>query len=87
MSDRFKSFGYGGTIESDIPSYWVKAPVFVYLHGAGFVSQLYLAGGFNAVNQAYTKRLPISSEQIMHPIKYLKNDVLLTYEYQIYQQH
>ena len=75
LSDRFASFGYGGTIVTDIPSYWVKGNVFVYLHGAGFVSQLYLAGGYDIVNEAYTKRVPISSEQILHPVKYIKNDV------------
>lgn len=80
LSDRFSSFGYGGTIITDIPSYWVKGNVFVYLHGAGFVSQLYLAGGYDIVNKAYTDRVPISSEQILHPISYIKNDTPVSME-------
>ncbi|MFW5799421.1 MAG: hypothetical protein ACOCV8_01295 [Spirochaetota bacterium] len=74
ISDRFSSFGYGSTIKSDIPDYWVKGTNFVYLHGAAFITQLYLAGGFELINTLYEERFPVSSEQIMHPIKYINND-------------
>lgn len=75
LSDKFASYGYGKTIKSDIPSFWVKGTTFVYLHGASFVSQLYLTGGFASVNNAFRNKMPVSTEQIMHPIKYIKNDV------------
>jgi hypothetical protein len=75
ISDRFSSFGYGGTIESDVPDYWLKEAVFVYLQGAGFVSQLYLAGGYELVNEAFSSKPPLSTEQILHPVKYIENDI------------
>ncbi len=75
ISDRFSSFGYGGTIESDVPDYWLREAVFVYLQGAGFVSQLYLAGGYDLVNEAFNTRPPVSTEQVLHPVKYINNDI------------
>ncbi|MGI9253213.1 MAG: hypothetical protein ACR2J8_05670 [Thermomicrobiales bacterium] len=44
--------------------------VFPYLAGEKFVSALRAEGGWDAVNAAYTN-LPQSTEQIMHPEKYL----------------
>lgn len=45
----------------------------VYLDGAAFVSALHRAGGWDAVNAAYTD-LPQSSEHILHPQTYLDGD-------------
>jgi len=44
-----------------------------YLDGAAFVSALYRAGGWDAVNAAYAN-LPQSSEHILHPQTYLDGD-------------
>lgn len=45
-----------------------------YLDGAAFVSALYRAGGWAAVNAAYVN-LPQSSEHILHPQSYLDGDL------------
>ncbi|MFQ5611952.1 MAG: hypothetical protein ACE5H9_07435 [Anaerolineae bacterium] len=48
---------------------------FPYTAGEYFVIYLYIEGGFSweLVNQAY-QQLPVSSEQVMHPEKYLVNE-------------
>jgi len=46
---------------------------FPYDAGLEFVTALYRRGGWEAVNQAY-RDPPTSSEQILHPDKYLKRD-------------
>lgn len=48
-----------------------KNLMFPYLEGVRFVTRLYSEGGWEAVNKAF-KDLPQSTEQIMHPDKYLK---------------
>ena len=48
---------------------------FGWEHGAGpgFVFRLYLEGGFDAINEAY-QNLPQSTEQVLHPEKYLAGE-------------
>lgn len=48
-----------------------KNLMFPYLEGVRFVTRLYTEGGWKTVNKAF-KDLPQSTEQIMHPDKYLK---------------
>jgi len=43
--------------------------IFPYLQGSEWATQLYKRGGWTMVSNAFTK-LPLSSEQIMHPEKY-----------------
>ena len=43
--------------------------IFPYLNGAEWATQLYKQGGWTMVSKAYTK-LPLSTEQIIHPEKY-----------------
>jgi hypothetical protein len=43
--------------------------IFPYLHGLEWTTQLYRRGGWTMVSNAFT-RLPLSSEQILHPEKY-----------------
>lgn len=47
---------------------------FPYLSGASFVGGLYRAGGFSLVNRSY-EIPPVSSEQILHPEKYLAGEL------------
>ncbi len=47
-----------------------KRTLFAYLAGMGFVKQLIEKGGYDALNAAYADP-PVSSEQILHPEKYL----------------
>ncbi len=53
-----------------VPPYFRDGLLFPYVQGAGFVIALYRAGGFAAVDQAFAHP-PASTEQILHPDKYL----------------
>jgi hypothetical protein len=48
--------------------------IFPYLSGESFVSGLLSEGGWDAVDAAYAE-MPASTEQILHPQKYLEGDV------------
>lgn len=48
-----------------------KNLMFPYMEGVRFVTRLHTEGGWEAVNKAF-KDLPQSTEQIMHPEKYLE---------------
>jgi hypothetical protein len=47
--------------------------LFPYTAGATFVDRLLAEGGWDAVNAAYAD-MPASTEQILHPLKYLDRD-------------
>lgn len=47
--------------------------LFPYTAGAGFVDRLLSEGGWEPVNAAYAD-IPTSTEQILHPLKYLEQD-------------
>lgn len=53
-----------------IPRYLIDNLFFSYTYGFDFVLQLKQQGGWERVNQAY-RDIPVSTEQIMHPEKYL----------------
>ena len=59
----------GGSVLARTPPYVQQALYFPYEAGTEFVEQLHAAGGFNAVNAAY-RRLPTSTEHILHPETY-----------------
>jgi hypothetical protein len=59
---------------SAIPPWMVRQLTFPYEAGAAFVTQLYAAGGWDAVNAAYDQP-PASTEQVLHPEKYLADEV------------
>src|SRR3954465_8908650 len=54
-----------------LPPFIEAQLVFPYVAGQEFVKRLYAAGGWGVVDAAYRFRPPASSEQIMHPDKYL----------------
>jgi hypothetical protein len=56
-----------------IPDWMVRLLEFPYLPGAEFVGQLYASGGWDAVNAAYHD-LPASTEQVLHPEKYISGE-------------
>jgi hypothetical protein len=58
---------------SGIPPWMVRLLEFPYLSGAEFVGQLYASGGWEAVDAAYDN-LPASTEQILHPEKYIDRE-------------
>jgi len=60
-----------------IPKYIIDNLLFSYVYGFDFVLQLKQRGGWELVNQAYHD-LPVSTEQILHPDKYLDDRDLPT---------
>ncbi|HWB71572.1 MAG TPA: hypothetical protein VG452_05075, partial [Egibacteraceae bacterium] len=60
--------GFGALARA--PSYVQQALFFPYVEGGAFVSSLYAAGGYAAVDAAYANP-PTTTEQILHPDKYL----------------
>jgi len=67
-------FGLGQVLASAaIPPYFVETLSWPYLSGAGFIRALHSAGGWPAVDAAF-ERPPESTEQVLHPRKYLQGD-------------
>jgi Zn-dependent peptidase ImmA (M78 family) len=68
-----KSMMTGGAASSEqiekAPRVLRESLLFPYLQGTSFVTQVYKRGGWEAVTAAY-KKLPQSSEQVLHPDKY-----------------
>jgi len=56
-----------------IPGWMVRQAEFPYVAGAEFVGQLYFSGGWDAVDAAYADP-PASTEQVLHPEKYLADE-------------
>lgn len=54
-----------------VPRYIIDNLLFTYLYGFDFVLQLKKRGGWEDVDRAYTD-FPVSTEQILHPEKYLE---------------
>lgn len=55
------------------PAAMVVTLVFPYISGQPFVAELYQEGGWDEVDAAYLD-MPASTEQILHPEKYLERD-------------
>ncbi|MCS7072061.1 MAG: hypothetical protein NZM00_11185, partial [Anaerolinea sp.] len=61
------------TLPPDIPEILATELLFPYDAGLNFVVTLFEAGGWDAVNAAYASP-PTTSEQILHPSKYLSGE-------------
>jgi hypothetical protein len=61
-----------GQDTGDLPPFIEAQLIFPYIRGQQFVQRLYEAGGWGVVNSAYRFRPPASTEQVMHPDKYLR---------------
>jgi len=59
--------------EEFAPPYVIQDVSFPYVQGYNFVNYLHKRGNWNLVNQAY-QNLPLSTEQILHPLKYLASE-------------
>jgi hypothetical protein len=55
---------------SGLPRYVRESLVFPYAAGGAFVSRIQSRGGWAAVDRAFGRDAPLSSEQILHPRKY-----------------
>ena len=66
------------TLPEEFPPPYISQEVnFPYAWGADFVQYLYERGRWAEVNKAYA-RLPSSTEQILHPEKYVANELAIT---------
>jgi hypothetical protein len=63
-----------GQDTGDLPPFVEAQLVFPYIQGQAFIQRLYDTGGgtWSLVNSAYRFRPPASTEQILHPDKYLQ---------------
>ena len=74
------ALGSGAGSTDGVPQYVQRSLEFSYFAGQRFVERLYAAGGrsWRLVNRALAARPPVSTEQVMHPEKYLANERPLT---------
>ncbi len=56
---------------SSLPSYITAIALFPYQNGLDFITEIYLKGGWKAVNALYSHP-PVSTEHILHPEKYIQ---------------
>ena len=68
-----QSTGGNNTVLDASPPVIRETLLFPYVQGTQFVTSIFLLGGWKAVNQLYSD-LPKSTEQILHPEKYLANE-------------
>jgi hypothetical protein len=77
-ADYFSLFNKRESISPDVinrtPRYLGESTIFPYAQGTDFVSQIIDVGGFSTVNLALSDP-PRSTEQIMHPEKFLKTPI------------
>lgn len=73
LSDLLRKSGVDDRELGAAPPLMQRTTVFPYREGAAFVGDLYRAGGLNLVNRAYSDP-PRSTEQILHPDRYLAGD-------------
>jgi len=60
----------GVLTEQNPPPFAIRNSEFPYDEGLTFIDTLYTRGGWASINQSYSN-LPLSTEQILHPEKYL----------------
>jgi hypothetical protein len=59
---------------SGLPRYVRESLVFPYVGGARFVDRIQREAGWAAVDRAFGRDAPVSTEQIMHPRKYERDE-------------
>jgi hypothetical protein len=68
-----REVGRDSPVMDAAPAAVVLTLLFPYISGAAFVDRLLAEGGWDAVDAAYGD-IPASTEQILHPLKYLERD-------------
>jgi hypothetical protein len=75
LGSAVSSLSSGAADTSHIPPYLLNSLLFTYLSGQRFVERLRSVGrGWKLVNYAFAKRAPRSTEQVIHPTKYLVDE-------------
>jgi hypothetical protein len=75
LGSAFSALGPSAKASESIPPYLLSSLLFSYLVGERFVNRLRsVAHGWKVVNYALAKRPPASTEQVIHPEKYLVNE-------------
>lgn len=72
LSDSFTSGSLN--MPADTPAILTRELLYPYSAGAEFVTALINDGGWDAVDNAFIEKLPASTEQILHPEKYLDDE-------------
>lgn len=73
QQEALRDMGTGGQALASAPQYLRASLFFPYERGVAFVLELYRDGGFGAVDAAFADP-PTTSEQILHPQKYLAGE-------------
>jgi len=73
INDIARSTGGNNTALDAAPAVIRETLLFPYLQGTEFLMSVFLQGGWQAVNHLYTD-LPKSTEQILHPDKYMAHE-------------
>jgi len=68
-----RGVGRDSSVMDEAPASVTIALLFPYISGAAFVDRLLAEGGWDAVDAAYAD-IPASTEQVLHPLKYLERD-------------
>jgi len=58
----------------ELPRFMIETLVGAYMKGMGFVYEVYKVGGWDEIAKLYGDRPPASTEQILHPEKWLENE-------------
>jgi hypothetical protein len=75
LSSAVSALGPSGGSTAGIPPYLLSSLLFSYVVGERFVTRLRsVAGSWKLVNYALRSRPPVSTEQVIHPEKYLVNE-------------
>jgi hypothetical protein len=75
MKSALAALGPAAGSTEGIPPYLLSSLLFSYVYGEKFVTRLReVAGGWKLVNYALRTRPPSSTEQVIHPDKYLVNE-------------
>jgi hypothetical protein len=70
--ERIKEVGFGTNVNETSP-FLRSTIVFPYAQGSVFLAKLYETGGMELVNRVFAHP-PVSTEQVLHPHKYLEGD-------------
>jgi hypothetical protein len=72
LESRMREVGFRKFVNS--APYFRETSLFPYNQGFSLMTRLYLSGGFDLINAAF-RHPPVSTQQVLHPQKYLEGDL------------